>query len=87
MATFQEIQELKQQWRNDPCWDLAETSGFEDHANELHAYQTRWEGIWEEQRQQRIEEYAKRIGTRNLDIAAYIQQLEARIEQLERLLL
>jgi len=34
-----EIQDLFRQWKHDPCWDLYETSGFEDHADALYGLQ------------------------------------------------
>lgn len=36
--TAEEIQALKDNWRKDPCWDIEDTEGFEDHKDELLAY-------------------------------------------------
>jgi len=38
MKTQEEINELKRQWKQDPCWDIEETEGFEGHHEELTAY-------------------------------------------------
>lgn len=43
-----EIESLKRQWRDDPCWTLAETPGFGMHHDELAAYETAY---WAEARQ------------------------------------
>ena len=29
--TIQEVEKLKANWKNDPCWDLYETEGFEEY--------------------------------------------------------
>lgn len=38
MKTPEEIQELKDQWVMDPCWDIEQTEGFGDHFEELKAF-------------------------------------------------
>ena len=35
----EEIESLKAGWLADPCWDLCETEGFEEHREELKKYQ------------------------------------------------
>ncbi len=35
MATNIELEELKQSWKKDPCWDIESTEGFEEHIEEL----------------------------------------------------
>jgi hypothetical protein len=35
MATREAIDKLKQDWKNDPIWDIEFTEGFEEHFNEL----------------------------------------------------
>lgn len=36
--TSEEIQALKDGWTKDPCWDIEDTEGFEDHHDELLAW-------------------------------------------------
>jgi hypothetical protein len=43
-----EVEALKRQWRQDPCWDLDSTAGFESHRDELAAYEAAY---WTEARQ------------------------------------
>ncbi len=33
-----EIEQLKTNWLNDPCWDIETTEGFEAHTEELKAF-------------------------------------------------
>jgi hypothetical protein len=49
MATLQEIDQLKSNWKSDPIWDLYETEGFEEHREELMKYQEECEKEWEEE--------------------------------------
>ena len=35
MKTRAEIDKLILDWREDPCWELEDTEGFEDHRTEL----------------------------------------------------
>jgi len=32
MKSEQEITALKVNWKSDPCWDIEDTEGFEDHS-------------------------------------------------------
>lgn len=34
----EEVERLKQNWMNDPCWDIENTEGFEAHHDELLAF-------------------------------------------------
>lgn len=38
MKTQDEIQALKDNWVQDPCWDIETTDGFEEHHDELLAW-------------------------------------------------
>jgi hypothetical protein len=44
--THEEIEELKQQWVSDPCWDIEETEGFESHRDELKRFSLDMEARW-----------------------------------------
>lgn len=83
--TQEEIADLKRSWRNDPCWDIYETEGFEAHREELKEYQATMEKRWEEERQKRFHEAAEKMGlSGNLNLAKYIQDLERTIHRLEK---
>lgn len=67
--TVEEIEELKKDWESDPCWDLYETECFEEHREELKAFQENREAEWAEERKQRekeIDAEAEKLGVRGL---------------------
>ena len=38
MKTIYEVENLKTDWLKDPCWDVENTEGFEDYADELKEF-------------------------------------------------
>jgi len=48
--TLAEINELKRNWSNDPCWDIEDTEGFEAYKQELLAYRLEQEAEWKRRR-------------------------------------
>ena len=80
--TLIEIEDLKADWLEDPCWDIETTEGFEAHKRELKKYRLVIEAKWESNRQARIAEKAKRLNC-SLELADYILFLERRLEALE----
>ena len=47
MKSREELESLKRNWLRDPCWDIEETEGFEEHREELLAYRKICEDEWE----------------------------------------
>lgn len=45
--TNEEIQALKDNWLKDPCWDIEDTPGFEDHKAELLAFHNEQRKKWD----------------------------------------
>ncbi|GEM_PF-6650957 len=43
MKTREEIEKLKQDWKNDPCWNIEDTEGFKDRKGELIAFRVEHE--------------------------------------------
>jgi predicted RNase H-like nuclease (RuvC/YqgF family) len=83
MKTRKEIDHLKASWTHDPCWDLADTEGFEDHREELSDYQEKMEAYWKEQREGEKRDSAHRMGlVHPSKLAEYISGVEWRIDQL-----
>ncbi len=86
--TRADIEHLKQNWLDDPCWDIEHTEGFEDHRDELKAFH---DGITEKRRQKDQAEHEARIAALdakaglggNRALAEYIIGLEDKIEQIE----
>lgn len=43
MKTKQDVHALKENWVNDPCWDIENTEGFEEYKEELLEFRKGWE--------------------------------------------
>ena len=82
MKTVAEVHELKRQWLADPCWDIEETEGFEEHREELLSFRMAAEKRWEEQRLRRITQRAMDLRC-SIELARYILELEERLAKLE----
>ena len=84
IITPEAIVELKAQWESDPCWDIEDTEGFEDHYDELITYRKQRELEWWQQDMQKIKDKAADLGCpENLKLAEYVMSLEKRLEKLE----
>lgn len=84
MATKAEIDNLKSQWEADPCWDLEETEGFEEHRHELLKHRLDMEDKWDKQEETELRSLAKVIGIdNNLKLALHIRDMSRRITALE----
>ena len=62
MKTPEEIQALKDNWLNDPCYDLEETEGFHHHKQELLYFREEKESEWAQKESDRIHERAHALG-------------------------
>lgn len=80
--TQKEIDDLKAQWKSDPCWDLFSTEGFEYHKDELYTYQERMEMQWADEYRKRITDKAAAMNC-TFETAEHIERLELRILHLE----
>ena len=85
MATLQELEALKSNWRSDPCWDIEGTEGFELHYEELLQYRL---GVEEESRREYesfLEQESVKYGIPgNITLTQYIRMLESRLGVLEQ---
>lgn len=79
MATTNEIESLKKSWRYDPCWDIENTEGFEEHKEELLAYRLGIEKEWQEREDKRINERADKLKC-SVELVRYLENLERRID-------
>lgn len=57
MTDRQEIEELKSNWKEDPCWDIEETEGFEAHKQELYVFRLEQENKWLQERVETFENF------------------------------
>lgn len=86
IKTTAEVDALKQNWLNDPCWDIETTEGFEDHHDNLLAFRLEREAAWQRKRSMQLAERAVELGVPgNLVLALYVEKLEDRIGRLESL--
>jgi len=84
MKTQVEIEALKRNWLSDPCWDIEETEGFEEHRDELKQFRLNQEQEWQARRYNRLLLKSEALGVRgNIKLADCIEQLENRIKSLE----
>ncbi len=79
MKTTEQIEKLKKDWCHDPCWDIEDTEGFEDHRDELLLYSEKCEKQWNDKETARIEKKAKEIGV-NTKTMKTIEGLECQFE-------
>jgi len=78
-----EIEDLKKQWIGDPCWDIADTEGFEAHRDELQQFQDAQEAEWERSYIAKLEARAEELGvpgkTRLVEEIIKLEQKIARL--------
>jgi len=85
MKTPQEIEKLKNDWIYDPCWDIEDTDGFEDHREELLAFAEKQRAQWKEKNHERDLACAERFGLAgNAAAGRELLAMEARLCELER---
>lgn len=82
MPTKKEIDNLKSNWMNDPCWDIEDTEGFEQHHEELLAFRLEQEAIWQRQEQERITMRCQQLNC-SPEVLSYFEKLENNIRDLE----
>jgi hypothetical protein len=85
MKTTEQIEDLKRQWKADPCWDIEQTRGFEAHYDQLKHWREGYERKNEESYNEQLKEFALKNGIEesNLKLAEYIRSLENRIDDLQ----
>jgi hypothetical protein len=60
--TREEVEKLKQDWLQDPSWDIENTEGFELYRNELRIFRHLEEEKWRIQNRQRLWKEGERMG-------------------------
>jgi hypothetical protein len=76
MKTRKEVDDLKAQWKADPCWDIWNTEGFEQYKDELYTFQERVEKEWHDAE-------VARLAAKAADLKCSVELVQ-RIERLER---
>jgi len=81
VKTRAEIEYLKQNWTNDPCWDIETEKGFEDYKDELWEFRLEKEEEWNKKYCDELWLKSCKMGIRgNLILAEYLLRLESKIE-------
>lgn len=91
MKTKEEILKLELNWLCDPCWDIEDTEGFEEHRDELKKFRLEREVEWKQRkikREEEIDKKADELGIRGvyrlvLAITEKIDEFEEKIYDLE----
>jgi len=89
VKTRDEIDALKLNWRADPCWNIEDTEGFEDHRTELVAYRDEMVLKWMGQKAQRDENERLRLKRKaeslncSPELLKYIESIEYRLSELQ----
>ena len=83
-----EIDALKANWLNDPCYDIADTEGFEAHATELANWQYGKEMEWKGEREAKLIARAAELNC-SPELVEVVERLERRVkaqdEEIEKL--
>lgn len=82
MATQEQVENLKAQWKADPCWDIEDTEGFEKHREELKAFHDQVRAEWDAKEAKRVSEKCAKYGITE-KMLEYIEYLEFKIKRLE----
>lgn len=84
MKTPQEIEDLKHNWLQDPCYDIYDVDGFEDHREELKRWQKKQEDDWELKRLNELKTFASDLGIPDdLKLARFIRDMSEEISRLK----
>lgn len=84
MKTRDEVEELKRQWKLDPCWDVYETEGFEEYREELVKFQADMEAYWADLRRGRLLNKAFKLGVPgNIQLAEAWELMEYKLDELK----
>src|SRR5690554_4121127 len=76
--TRQDLEKLKYDWANDPCWDIEDTENFESFRDELLAFSEQKNREWDQEKEASLVRYAERHGV-TADAAREMQGLEVRV--------
>ena len=84
MKTREQVEDLKQQWLADGCWDIEDTEGYEEYKDELRQFSLETERKVKERILDQELKQAEALGLVNLSLTRYLMRLEERIINLEK---
>jgi len=81
--TEQELNDLKRSWKNDPCWDIEDTEGFEAHYSELVNFKIEAIQAWQDEWKQKCLSKACEAGIPgNFQFGQYLVRQEQNLDRL-----
>lgn len=80
--TWEEISSLQTSWLEDPCWDIENTEGFEEHKDVLLEFREFHEEKWRQEYKEKVTELMYKLQC-SYPTAEYILLLEQRVKSLE----
>lgn len=83
MKTRKEVEKLKNDWLEDPIWDIETTEGFEEYHEELKKFANNEEKKWKDA--QLKEAYKQIIEARNLGVEGLHRLLLKQQEDIEKM--
>ena len=93
MKTREQVEMLKRNWMNDPCWDIYETEDYQEYRDELRVFQLNMTQEWRAIEYNKVYSFAQGLGIEtignagdepDLSLARYLIKLETRIKELEQ---
>jgi hypothetical protein len=91
--TREEVEQLKQDWLNDACYDLTGIEGFEEYEKELKEFEKKQIAIWEKEDTERQKEkhkticnQAKELKIKDTELYKLVLKQQETIEQLKEAL-
>ena len=82
MKTQEQVTMLIHNWLSDPCWNIEDTEGFEEHYEDLKAYRLGMEATWSRIRYNEIDQKATELRC-SFELAEHLFALEQRVSQLK----
>ena len=84
MKTRAEVEELKRQWKQDDCWEIETTEGFEEYADELREFSEKCQVEWNQRKLARLAAKALNLGVPgNISLAEQWELMEYKIRELQ----
>lgn len=73
MRTRAQVEHLKLDWLDDPCWDIEETEGYENYKDELRIFRENQEFKWQQEKQKRHDILASKFCPMGFSNSVYNQ--------------
>ena len=70
-VTRQDVEELKEHWLKDPCWNIEDSEGFEEYCEELLAFRMEQEAQLEAKAEKRLMEKRKKAASKSCPMNAH----------------